>query len=167
MFRHRTARKARRRTRATTSWGALLECLGARRGSQSPTHPRQTSRKRLAARRGGTWPTGVQYFRGKTVRGIPTSGGRARHSKIRIALPFPLARQGTRDGPVANLRVGTGGVALPFPLARHTPPHSSLLLPPSPKISRHCARLPDIASASFLQVCRCGFFALDVFALSI
>ena len=136
MFRHRTARKARRRTRATTSWGALLECLGARRGSQSPTHPRQTSRKRLAARRGGTWPTGVQYFRGKTVRGIPTSGGRARHSKIRIALPFPLARQGTGDGPVhasraqvhpqspfhsgigANSGVGTGGVALSFPLAR-------------------------------------------------
>jgi hypothetical protein len=75
LFRHRTAHKARRRTRATTSCRGgcrglaelLFESLGARGGSQSPAPSRQTGRKRLASRRGGTRPTGVQYFsaRGK------------------------------------------------------------------------------------------------------
>ena len=70
LFRHRTALKARRRTRATTSCRGgcrrlaelLFESLGARGGSQSPDHTRQTGPKRLATRRGGTRPTGVQYF---------------------------------------------------------------------------------------------------------
>jgi hypothetical protein len=70
LFRHRTAHKARRRTRATTSCRGgccgltelRFESLGARGGSQSPAHARETGPKRLATRRGGTRPTGVQYF---------------------------------------------------------------------------------------------------------
>ena len=81
LFRHRTAHKARRRTRATTSCRggcrglaeSLFESLGARGGSQSPAHARETGPQRLATRRGGTRPTGAQYFsaRGESVHGFP------------------------------------------------------------------------------------------------
>ena len=70
LFRHRTAHKARRRTRLTTSCrGGCrglaelgFESLGARGGSQLPAHASETGPKRPATRRGGTRPTGVQYF---------------------------------------------------------------------------------------------------------
>ena len=70
LFRHRTAHKARRRTRLTTSCrGGCrglaelgFEFLGARGGSQLPAHASETGPKRPATRRGGTRPTGVQYF---------------------------------------------------------------------------------------------------------
>ena len=81
LFRHRTAHKARRRTRLTTSCrGGCrglaelgFESLGARGGSQLPAHASETGPKRPATRRGGTRPTGVQYFsdRKKSVHDFP------------------------------------------------------------------------------------------------
>ena len=97
LFRHRTAHKARRRTRATTSCRGgccglaelLFESLGARGGSQSPAHARQTGPKRLVTHRGGTRPTGVQY---SSARG----GKCARVACTHAAASLSIARSGPR-----------------------------------------------------------------------
>ena len=107
LFRHRTAHKARRRTRATTSCRGCcrglaelrFESLGARGGSQSPAHARETGPTRLATRRGGTRPTGVQYF---SARGEKCARLSCTHAAVSLAI---VRGRGRARGAMAHFAV--------------------------------------------------------------
>ena len=113
LFRHHTAHMARRRTRATTSCRGgcrglaelRFESLGARGGSQSPAHARETGPTRLATRRGGTRPTGVQYF---SARGEKCARLSCTHTAVSLAIVRGRGRaRGARILPF-HVRIGQG-----------------------------------------------------------